>query len=251
MDCIDGMKLIEDESIDLVVTDPPYGIEYQNNYTLRKHNKIYGDNKIDYLSMGKECYRVLKNNSHAYFFTRFDVYPYHYVQLKKIGFNIKNVLVIEKGHIGGGCDLDGGFANNCEWLIFCHKGRRVFNKTKLMKNTKPVGKKTARHNNPAQEYKTRFNSCWFGDRYPKSTYNSSWQKKNNMFHPTIKNVECIKWLIQISSNYGDLILDPFMGSGSTAVACMLTERNFIGFEISGDYCKIAERRLAQQSQVII
>ena len=41
MDCIDGMKLIEDESIDLVVTDPPYGIEYQNNYTLRKHNKIY------------------------------------------------------------------------------------------------------------------------------------------------------------------------------------------------------------------
>jgi len=141
MDCIDGMKLIEDESIDLVVTDPPYGIEYQNNYTLRKHNKIYGDNKIDYLSMGKECYRVLKNNSHAYFFTRFDVYPYHYVQLKKIGFNIKNVLVIEKGHIGGGGDLDGGFANNCEWLIFCHKGRRVFNKTKLMKNTKPVGKK--------------------------------------------------------------------------------------------------------------
>lgn len=79
--------------------------------------------------------------SHAYFFTRFDVYPYHYVQLKKIGFNIKNVLVIEKGHIGGGGDLDGGFANNCEWLIFCHKGRRVFNKTKLMKNTKPVGKK--------------------------------------------------------------------------------------------------------------
>jgi len=72
-----------------------------------------------------------------------------------------------------------------------------------------------------------------------------------MFHPTIKNVECIKWLIQISSNYGDLILDPFMGSGSTAVACMLTERNFIGFEISGDYCRIAERRLAQQSQIII
>lgn len=189
--------------------------------------------------------------SHAYFFTRFDVYPYHYVQLKKIGFNIKNVLVIEKGHIGGGGDLDGGFANNCEWLIFCHKGRRVFNKTKLMKNTKPVGKKQQgiiiQHRNTKQDLIV----VGLVIDTLKALIIHRGKKKNNMFHPTIKNVECIKWLIQISSNYGDLILDPFMGSGSTAVACMLTERNFIGFEISGDYCRIAERRLAQQSQIII
>lgn len=238
-----SMKKIPDDFVDLIFTDPPYGIEYQNNYTLNKHSKINGDDKIDYLTMGKECFRILKNDSHAYFFTRFDVYPYHYQQLKEIGFNIKNVLVIEKGHIGGVGDLKGSYANNCEWIIFCQKGRREFSKTELMKNTKPAGKKCARQGNPIQEYKTRFNSCWFGDEYPKSTYNSSWQKKNNIYHPTIKNVECIEWFIQISSNENDIVLDPFVGSGSTAVACVNTKRKYIGFEIDKNYCEIAEKRL--------
>ncbi len=240
-----SMKKIPDDFVDLIFTDPPYGIEYQNNYTLNKHSKINGDDKIDYLTMGKECFRILKNDSHAYFFTRFDVYPYHYQQLKEIGFNIKNVLVIEKGQIGGVGDLKGSYANNCEWIIFCQKGRREFSKTKLMKNTKPAGKKCARQGNPIQEYKTRFNSCWFGEEYPKSTYNSSWQKKNNIYHPTIKNVECIEWLIQISSNKNDIVLDPFMGSGSTAIACMNTERNYIGFELDNTYYEIANNRINQ------
>lgn len=242
-DCIEGMKQLENESINLILTDPPYGIDYQNNYTLKKHNKIKNDDIIDYYSFGKECYRLLKNNSHAYFFTRFDVYPEHYRQLTEIGFNIKNVLVVEKGHIGGVGDLKGSYANNSEWIIFCQKGRREFNKTQLMKNTKPIGKKCARQGNPIQEYKTRFNSCWFGEEYPKSTYNSSWQKKNNIYHPTIKNVEFLEWLIQISSDENDVVLDPFMGSASTAIACINTMRNYTGFEIDDNYFEMANNRI--------
>lgn len=141
MDCLEGLKILPNESVNLILTDPPYEVNYQNNYTLKKHDKIIGDTNVDYLTFGKECYRVLKNNSHAYFFTRYDVYPEHYDQLIKSGFKIKNVLVIEKGQIGGVGDLKGSFANNCEWIIFCQKGRREFNTVQLLKNKKPVGKK--------------------------------------------------------------------------------------------------------------
>ena len=242
-DCIIELKKLSQESIDCIITDPPYGIDYQNNYTLKKHDKIKNDDVIDYYTFGKECFRVLKNNSHAYFFTRFDVYPYHYNQLRDAGFTIKNVLVVEKGHIGGVGDLKGSYANNSEWIIFCQKGRREFNKTKLMKNSKPAGKKCARNGNPIQEYKTRFNSCWFGEDYPKSTYNSSWQKKNKIYHPTIKNVEFLEWLLQISSKENDVVLDPFMGSGTTGVACINTNRKFIGIELDEGYYKIASERI--------
>lgn len=112
-----------------------------------------------------------------------------------------------------------------------------------MKNTKPVGKKCAREGNPIQEYKTRFNECWFGEEYPKSTYNSSWQKKNNIYHPTIKNAECLEWLIQISSNENDIIIDPFIGSGSTLIAAINTNRNYIGFELDNTYYNLAKIRV--------
>lgn len=242
-DCLDGFKLLKDNSIDLIISDPPYGVNYINNYTLEKHKKIENDNIDSYKWFINECYRVLKGNSHIYLFTRFDVYPQHYQDLVEAGFKIKNVLVVEKGHIGGVGDLKGSYANNSEWVIFAHKGRREFEKTKLMKNTKPVGKKCARNGNPIQEYKTRFNSCWFGEKFPKSTYNSSWQKKNGIKHPTVKNVEFLEWLIQISSKENEVILDMFMGSGSTAVACKNTNRRYIGFETDKDYYKTCLSRI--------
>lgn len=242
-DCLDGFKLIKDESIDLIISDPPYGVNYVNNYTLDKHKKIENDNIDSYKWFIDECYRVLKPNSHIYLFTRFDVYPQHYNDLIEAGFKIKNVLVIEKGHIGGVGDLKGSYRNNSEWIIFAHKGRKEFEKTKLMKNSKPVGKKVARDGNLIQEYKTRFDSCWFGEQYPKSTYNASWQKKNDIKHPTIKNVDLLEWLIQISSKENDLVLDMFMGSGSTALACMSTNRKYVGFEIDDEYYNLIMKRV--------
>lgn len=242
-DCIQVLSTLADSSIDLVLTDPPYGVAYQNNYTLNKHKKIANDDVVDYLTFGKECFRVLKDNSHAYFFTRFDTYPQHYQQLKEAGFTIKNVLVIEKGHVGGVGDLKGSFSNNSEWIIFCQKGRREFEETKLMKNMKPTGKKCARDGQPVPEYKRRFFSCWFGENYPKSTYNASWQKKHGIYHPTIKNVACLDWLIQISSKEYDVVLDSFMGSGSTGMACKGLNRHFIGIEIDKGYYEMAKKRL--------
>ena len=158
---------------------------------------------------------------------------------------VKNCLVIEKGSIGGIGDLQGSYANNAEWIIFCQKGRRKFNRTTLMKNKKG-GEVTHPGCAPVSKYKTRFNSCWFGAEYPKATYNSSWQKKNQIYHPTVKNVELLSWLIQLSSLPGELVFDGFMGSGSTALAAVKNNRRYLGAEISPEYYEIAKQRIANK-----
>ena len=133
-DCLDLMGELPDGAVALILTDPPYGIRYQNQFAAAPHPMLEGDRSIDYGRFAKESYRILAPDSHAYFFTRFDCYPYHYQCLKDAGFVIKNCLVIEKGTLGGIGDLQGSFANNSEWVIFCQKGRRTFNHTTLLRN---------------------------------------------------------------------------------------------------------------------
>lgn len=245
MDCFKLMEQMPDRSVSLILTDPPYGIQYQNQFTQCRHPPIAGDGGIDYELFAAESYRILQDDAHAYFFTRFDTYPWHYECLRQAGFLIKNCLVVEKGTIGGIGDLRGSYANNAEWIIFCQKGRRLFNHTTLLQNRKKEGTRPRPGANPSKRYKTRFNSCWFGSEYPKATYNAVWQKKNQIFHPTIKNAEFLSWLIQISSQPGELIFDGFMGSGSTAIAAILTGRGYIGAEINQNYCNIANKRIAE------
>ena len=245
MDCLELLRRLPDGCVSMILTDPPYGIQYQNNFAVHPYPPLAGDDGIDYGRFAKESYRVLQNNAHAYFFTRFDCYPYHYICLKEAGFSIKNCLVIEKGNIGGIGDLRGSYANNAEWIIFCQKGRREFQSTTLMENKKPEGTILQAGRKPTLKYKTRFNACWFGEEYPKATHNAVWQKKHGIFHPTIKNEVFLSWLIQISSLSGELIFDGFMGSGSTAAAAIITGRRYLGTEISPAYFEIAQKRIAE------
>ena len=71
-------------------------------------------------------------------------------------------------------------------------------------------------------------------------------KENNWGHPTPKDIRGIEKIIKLLSKKGDLILDPFLGSGTTAVAAKQLGRNFIGIEISEKYCEIARQRLGQE-----
>lgn len=245
MDCLELLAKIPDKYVSLILTDPPYGISYQNHFTKQKHLVLEGDTGIDYERFAWESYRILRDNSHAYFFTRFDCYPYHYECLEQAGFQVKNCLMIEKGNVGGIGDLKGSFANNAEWVIFCQKGRRVFNRTTLLLNR--YGGQTHVGRKPCEKYKTRFNACWFGEEYPKATYNASWLRKHEIFHPTVKNVEFLSWLIQISSHQGELIFDGFMGTGSTALAALINNRNYLGAEICSEYHALAQRRIKEVS----
>jgi DNA modification methylase len=81
------------------------------------------------------------------------------------------------------------------------------------------------------------------------SYGLDWTKHRSNIktpdHPHQKPVEVVRWLVRTMSNPGDTIFDPFMGSGTTGVACMQLGRNFIGCEIDEDYFKIAEKRISE------
>ena len=151
MDCMDLMRQLADGAVSMILTDPPYGISYRNNFTRKRHDLLAGDCGMDYGKFARESYRILKENAHAYFFTRFDCYSYHYECLKTAGFHIKNCMVIEKGTVGGIGDLQGSYANNSEWIIFCQKGRRIFNHTTLLENKKKEGTQIHRGREPSKK----------------------------------------------------------------------------------------------------
>jgi site-specific DNA-methyltransferase (adenine-specific) len=90
-----------------------------------------------------------------------------------------------------------------------------------------------------------------GERNPKSVLEFSMinNGKEYVGHPTQKPVEMLKYLLRASSREGEIVLDPFMGSGSTAVACQQLGRKFIGFELDPQYIEMCQKRLAQKSLI--
>jgi len=205
LDWQDGIKKVLDNSIDLVVTDPPYGVKFQSNHRKVKHKRIQNDDNLDWLGgWGKELKRVCKNEAHLYVFC-----SWHNVDIFKqeLGayFQIKNILIWEKNNTGMG-DLEGDYAPKYEMIIFCSNGTKKLNGGRDANILK--AKRTGNEN-----------------------------------HPTEKPVNLISYLIDKSSNKGDLVLDTFAGSFSTAQACKQKERNFICFEIEKDYCKTAKNLL--------
>lgn len=111
----------------------------------------------------------------------------------------------------------------------------MFNQTKILKPTEQY-RKDKRYN--AGEWLYRLPDNWYWT--VASVHNA--KKK---FHPTEKSVSCLENMIELSSNEGEVVLDPFMGSGSTGVACKGLGRNFIGIELDDKYFEIAKRRISE------
>ena len=204
-DCLELMKDIPDGSVDLVLTDPPYGMAFQSNHRKEKYNEIQNDKSLEWLERYiSECCRVLKNNSAIYCFC-----SWHNVDVFKQAiekkFKIKNILIWEKNNTSMG-DLKGSYAPKYEMIIFAHKGRKLLN----------------------------------GFRYADIIKASRTGNKN---HPTEKPVDLLETFIKNSSDESSVVFDGFMGSGSTGVACINTNRNFIGIELDEGYFQIAKQRI--------
>jgi len=229
-----------EEPADLFLSDPPFGINYQNNYTHDIHDKLHGDGEqFSYSQWAKEAYRLMKNDAPLFAFTGWSEYPHHYTEIKDCGFTMKEPVIVQK-RPSGKTDLYGSFQSNADWIIFAHKGRFKFRRTELVKNKK-AGIVPNKGRKPVPQFKTRFPSCWFGPEFPWATENpasvAQWR------HPTIKSVELMKWLIMLSTDQNALVVDPFMGSGSTMIAALELGRRAIGIEIEEKYCEMAVKRL--------
>jgi len=208
-DCLDVMKDIPDGSVDMVLTDPPYGMDYQSNRrtVTEKFSKIRNDNGLLWLDdFVDECCRVMSDNSAAYVFC-----SWHKVEVFKKSFerkfNLKNIIVWVKNNHGSG-DLKGAYAPKHEFVLYMHKGRSLFRNGRapdVMMADKVSGSK--------------------------------------MVHPTEKPIQLLERFVVNNSDEGDIILDPFMGSGTTGVAAKSLNRSFIGIELDEAYFNIAKDRI--------
>ena len=216
-DCLERMKEIPDGSVDMVLTDPPYGMNLKPQ---RKSAKFHGsrienDDNLDWCDeFFSECYRVTPNNSGSFFFCSHHCVSEFISSGKKAGFDIKNLIVWDKGHFGMG----GNWRPVHELILLCTKGRFVT----TSKSLKTIIQFKKVHHSKA-------------------------------VHPTEKPVDILEHLITSPDYEPQTILDPFMGSGSTGVACVNTSRNFIGIELDPDYFNIAKQRIerANESQTEI
>ena len=213
-DCLERMKEIPDGSIDLIITDPPYSGTSGGLNETNKHygsliesgndGKLFKHNDILLKDYIPVLFRVLKNNTHAYIMTNTKNLEETLKQARLAGFYLHNLLVWVKNN----CTPNRWYMKNVEYILFLKKG-----KAKTINN---CSSKTA------------------------TTIKSH---KGERHHPTIKPVELMEFYITNSSNYDDTILDPFMGSGTTGVACKNLNRNFIGIELDETYYNIAKDRI--------
>lgn len=205
-DCREVLPLIGE--VDEIVTDPPYGIGYITNRrkVLETPPMLANDNTPPLWSVPLMVNR-LKENCGIYICTRFEVAPLWQQAIVDSGATLKTPIVWDKGNWTSG-DLRGDYGNQCELILFAHKGRH------LLKNGRP-------------------SNLW---KIPRERAGE---------HPTPKPVALMRNCILNSSERGDWILDPFMGSGTTGVAAVQSGRKFVGIEIEERYFDIACRRIEE------
>lgn len=215
-DCLEGLKKIPDKSIDLSVADPPYEIETTGAGLYKQTDKQY----IKELNLMKDGFskeildelcRVLKKINIYLFCSQKQIIPLldYFVKGKKCNYNI---ISWHKTNPIPACGNK--YLTDTEFILFFReRGVKIYG-----------------------EFHTKFT-------YYLTPLN---QKDKKLYgHPTVKPLNIVRNFIINSSLPGDIVLDPFMGSGTTAVACLETDRHFIGFETNEDYYNIALSRIKE------
>lgn len=235
-DCIDTLKKIDNNSIDLIITDPPYGISYKDNirksqyWSEKKKSKsfllkeqIENDeiNNINWNLFLKECFRILKPKKMLYLFGRIDVFLRWGNFILSSDFKYSHTVVWRKGDMGyGNLNIMG---NIHEYILGLCKGNPDKSNIIFIE-----GKEKKRV--PAE-------------------YVGKLSKKEYYGHPTQKPVGLLRYIIENRTREEDLIYDPFSGSASVALTCKLLKRNYLGSEIDYDFYNLGEKRLQDEEHL--
>lgn len=207
-DCLEHLKKLPDNSVDCIITDPPYNINYFSNYGSEEYKQRVQtaqkwDNNFDIKPVIEQLLRIAKTHTHILIFGCEE----NIKVMQELG--CYQILIWNKQHCGMGNLSD--FGIGYEFIFYFRKGKPALKKDRIngVIDIKHIG------------------------HFDKT------------LHPTQKPLKLIRYLLDNITNENDIILDPFMGSGTTAVACKELNRNFIGFELSQEYVDIANKRLAR------
>lgn len=208
-DCLELIKTVPDLSIDSVITDPPYGMDYQSAWRSdpgKRFKKIPNDKK-PFIWFLYDAFRVLKDGGALICFSDWKNQESWRQAIEWAGFTVKSQVIWNREHHGMG-DLAGSFAPMHDIIWFAVKG-----------NYKLPGKR------------------------PKSVINSKRISGDKLVHPNEKPVDLIAELIKSVTPESGVILDPFLGSGSSGVAAVLNGFRFIGIEKDEKYFEISRNRI--------
>lgn len=287
-DCLEYMKHIESNSIDLVVADPPYWkvVNQKWDYQWRTEND-YVEWCLSWIS---EVSRVLRIGGTFYCFGYFRTLALLVPHLEKYGLELRQQIIVHKGMrsvSGRATKKYKMFPNVTESILFIVKDNKKFVKPFLKERQNDL-KLSAKQINELLGVKSNGGGMWsiytgkniceqfptkdlweklaeilkFDVPYnsvaqtfnPQMGYTDVWDDidfyKEKRYHPTQKPLPLIKRLIQASSNEGDLVLDPFAGAGSTQICCIGLKRNYIGIELEKEYYKISEERIKEQKEIV-
>ena len=224
-DCLELMKGIPDKSVDMVLCDLPYGT------TRNKWDSVIPLNKL-----WKQYERMIKDSGAIVLFSQM---PFSAELVHSNLKLFKYEWIWQK-------DNGTGFLNAKKMPLKIHENILVFYKKLPLYNPqmrtgfKPYKCKQGRHSTNYGAYEQGHITESNGERYPIDIIKF---KKDSGLHPTQKPVELLEYLIKTYTNEGETVLDNCMGSGSTGVACINTNRNFIGYELDEKYFEIAEKRI--------
>lgn len=222
--CLDFMKDIPDNSVDCIVTDPPYKVSARGNAgnsggmlqkKINLQGRVFEHNEISISDFAPDLFRVLKDGGHCYVMTNHRNLIEYLNVLESVGFHFTKCLIWDK------CNKIMGqyYMSQFEYIIFLHKGEGI-----------------------------GINNCGTSDIL--SVPNKKHQQGGSNIHDTEKPVNLMRILIENSTSERQTVLDPFMGSGSTGVACKLCNRHFIGYEIDPEYFEVCESRIKATSPQI-
>lgn len=238
-DCFEVMKKIPDKSVDLVLCDLPYGVTARNEWDIELH----------FNGLWKRYERIIKDNGAIVLFGQGLFTAKLMMSNPKMW---RYNLIWEKTQPTGFLNAKRMPLRNHEDICVFYKKLPTYNPQKTTGHIRKVS--TAEHKRNCKETtdygEHNFTSYDSTERYPLSIITFSKDTQKEALHPTQKPVALLEYLIKTYTNEGDLVLDNCMGSGSTGVACLNTNRNFIGIELDENFYNIAKNRIGNTALLV-
>jgi len=234
--CFELLKKIPDASVDAIITDPPYGCINQAWDIMPPTEEMF-----------REFVRVLKPLGVMCIFADFRYAMELYKSRPKL---FRYEIVMHKSKAVGFFDANWRPLRAHEYVLIFADGIKSATYNPQKTPGKPYEARKASIV-PNRIYSTRNHQARgnpTGERFPRSVVNTT--GVTGGAHPTQKPLEFIEMLVKTYTNPGETVLDPFLGSGTTGVACVHTGRKFIGFELDKEYFQIASRRIAEAEKSV-
>lgn len=245
-DCLELMNDIPDGSVDMILCDLPYGQKSRNKWDIiipfdslwKQYSRIIKDNgAILLFGNGMFTADLMKSNPKMWRYNLIwqKTQPTGFLNAKRMPLrNHEDICV---------------FSNSeHEDLCLFYKKLPTYNPQKTTGHVRKVSKAEHKINcKETTDYGEHGLSTYDStERYPKSVLTFPKDSQKSALHPTQKPVALCEYLIKTYTNPGDVVLDNCMGSGTTCIAAMNTDRNYIGFELNDEYFKVAEKELGRR-----